>query len=202
MLDRKISERVLSKVTQCLTKRGSTYLHKMRTGLIDDCSIMNAWKIILIKYLLESHKKELDCLYNCANSDAPTTPQNTTSCINTWIAGGPVTGVNDQAFAGSSITAGEGTTVTNPSLFFVVSNDLFNGDVIVMSSGLVWKLTGTGCHGGNVCYNPETQQGVNSGIWTLCQPSSIFTPTTSAVNYLDNFINFVNKFCADCNTNF
>jgi hypothetical protein len=203
MLDIEVSKRVLNKITLCLTKRGESYLNKMKTGLIDDCSIMNAWKVILIKYLLESQGKQLDCLYNCANADAPPIPQNTTSCHDIWVAGGPVTGVNDQAHAGSSITTGEGTTVTDTSLFFVAGNILYSGDVIKMPSGNIWQVVPPviNCTWG--CYNPELPQGTAAKHWKLCQSTEFFPPSTSTtVNYLDNFINFVNKFCADCNTNF
>lgn len=202
MFTKRQKERVLNKVTTCVTRRGQSYLNKMKTGLIDDCSIMNSWKMILIKYLLESQGGELDCLFNCANGDSPASPPNTISCANIWEAGGPTTGVNDQGYAGSSITSGEGTTVFDPNLYFVVGNTVLQGDVIKMPSGNIWKMTqGGGCTWG--CYNPETPQGASSGHWQLCQDANIFAAATSETyNYLDNFINFANKHCADCNTNF
>ena len=71
-----------------------------------------------------------------------------------------------------------------------------------MPSGLIWEMVAPGnCING--CLNPETGLGAQSGNWRLCQESSVYSPTSaSTVNYLDNFTNFVNKFCADCNTNF
>lgn len=204
VLERKASDRIIDKVTLCLTKRGETYLNKMRTGLIDDCSIMNIWKIILIKYLLESHGRELDCLYNCEDNANTNNSLDSDRCLDAWVQGGPVTGGNDQAHAGSSITTGEGTTITDSSLFFVAGNTLYLGDVIKMPSGNIWQIVAPATSSDFGGYNPETPQGIRAGHWALC-PESVFSSTTNtieAVNYLDNFINFVNEFCADCKTNF
>ena len=82
----------------------------MKTGLIDDCSIMNHWKLELVNYLLKTEDKQLDCLYNCADSHTDNTGQGTTTCSSQWETGGPTTGANDVAYAGTSITSGEGTT--------------------------------------------------------------------------------------------
>jgi len=71
-----------------------------------------------------------------------------------------------------------------------------------MPSGLIYKMINISnpINGG---YNPETPLGILEGNWQLCNELTIFAPATSStVNYLDKFINFVNKFCADCNTNF
>jgi hypothetical protein len=68
-----------------------------------------------------------------------------------------------------------------------------------MPGGLVWQMTMPGsCTWG--CYNPETAQGQQSGHWTQCVPATNITITNN-VNYLDNFINFANKYCRDCNIN-
>ena len=107
-----------------------------------------------------------------------------------------VTGLNDQGHAGSSVTTSGGTLITTPASFFIASNTLFFGDVITMPSGLVWTKTSAGsCTYG--CYNPETNQGSTSGNWTQCVPANNITITNS-VNYIDNFINFANKYCRDC----
>jgi hypothetical protein len=178
----------------------------MRTGLIDDCSIMNTWKVILIKYLLESHGGELECLYNCAGAPLVAAGEEDDRCTTAWNDGGPSTGLNHAGIAGSIQGSDGGTIVTDPSLFFVVSNTIYLNDWIQMPSGKIWQIvapTILATFGG---YNPETPQGQASGHWAECKQSP-FTSINSiiasnAVNYLDNFINFVNKFCADCNTNF
>ena len=73
-----------------------------------------------------------------------------------------------------------------------------------MPSGNIWQIVAPATSSDFGGYNPETPQGIRAGHWALC-PESVFSSTTNtieAVNYLDNFINFVNEFCADCKTNF
>ena len=56
------------------------------------------------------------------------------------------------------------------------------------------------------CYDPETSQGQQSGHWAQCTDSnkafagttSVGSYTSSNTAYLDNFLNFANKFCKDC----
>jgi len=190
-IDKRIDE-----VGLCLSQKGTEWLHKYKIGTADDCTIMNKWKLILIQYLLG--KKGLTCLYNCADSDSPDITTIDT-CTTIAAAGGPVTGVNDQGYAGSSVTTGGGTVITTPATYFVAGNTLFFGDVITMPSGLVWTMTAAGsCTWG--CYNPETNQGSTSGHWTQCVPANNITVPHN-INYVDNFINFVNKYCRDCKVN-
>ena len=187
-----IDNRILE-ITACLSEKGTEWLYKYKIGTADDCTIMNKWKLIFIQYLLKN--KDLTCLYNCVDNDSPSVTT-LTSCSSVASTGGPVTGLNDQGYAGSSVTTGGGTLITTPSSFFISSNTLFFGDVITMPSGLVWTKTSAGsCTYG--CYNPETNQGSTSGNWTQCVPANNITITNS-VNYLDNFINFANKYCRDC----
>ena len=201
------SLKILNKATECLTKRGQTYLNKLKTGLTDDCSIMNHWKLEIINYLLKTEDKQLDCLYNCvSDTTVDSDGAGTTPCSDMWVTGGPTTGANDAEHPGTSISAGEGTTITDPSLFFVPSTVLYTNDVIKMPSGLIYKVSHSSGLSGSCtdgCYDPESPQGVLSENWVLCNDLDVFTPETSSnANYLDKFINFVNKFCADCNTNF
>ena len=180
-----------SKMFGCLTLKGAMYLNKLRIGYADDCSIMNQWKLILVNYLLQ--QKDLDCMFNC--SDDMTTAPAAITCSDLWVTGGPVTGVNDQAFAGSSITTGGGTLVGNPAAFFVLGNTLFLGDVIKMPSGLIWKIVvGSAANGG---HNPETAQGQQSGHWQQCTSLGAF-PNTYTTNYIDPFIRFMNEQCDKC----
>ena len=180
-------------ITACLSEKGSKWLYKYKIGTADDCTLMNKWKLILIQYLLSD--SNLTCVFNCADEDSPdlSTIQ---SCAPLAIAGGPVTGTNDQGHAGSTYSSTTGTVITNPTTYFVLSNTLFTNDVITMPSGLVWQMVSPGnCTWG--CYNPETSQGASSGHWKQCVPSNNITITTT-VNYIDNFINFANKYCRDC----
>lgn len=187
-IDRRITE-----ITACLSEKGTEWLNQYRIGLNDDCSLMNKWKLIFIQYLLKN--KDLTCLYNCADEDSPDV-STLNSCASSVLTGGPVTGLNDQGHAGSTYSSATGTVITNPATYFVVTNQLFHGDVITMPSGLVWTMTAPGsCTWG--CYDPETATGAQSGHWTQCVPANNITITNS-VNYIDNFLNFANKYCRDC----
>ena len=180
-------------ITACLSEKGTIWLHKYKIGTADDCTLMNKWKLILIQYLLSD--SNLTCVFNCADEDSPdlSTVQ---SCAPLAIAGGPVTGTSDQGHAGSTHSSTTGTVITNPAAYFIVTNKLFTNDVITMPSGLVWQMVAPGsCTWG--CYSPETAQGASSGHWKQCVPSNNITITTT-VNYIDNFINFANKYCRDC----
>lgn len=187
-IDRRIQE-----IVACLSEKGTTWLNKYRIGTADDCTIMNKWKLILILYLLKN--KGLTCLYNCADTDSPSVTSLQT-CANTAAVGGPNTGLNDQGFAGSSYAAATGTTIVTPASYFVPGNTLQFGDVITMPGGLVYTVViPGGCTSG--CYDPQTSLGMTSGHWTQCVPGNNITITNST-NYLDNFINFANKYCRDC----
>ena len=182
----------------CLSINGERYLSKSLIGTADNCSIMNNWKLIFIEYLL--NKKGLLCLYNCADGATPDLLTTTAgiNCTSKWVTGGPVTGIADQGYAGSSIALGEGTTVIDPSTFFVAGNTLYSGDVIKMPSGNIWTVTASAVSCTNACYNPETCLGAQSGHWEFCNDTSNTITVTDSTNYLDNFINFVNTFCVDC----
>ncbi len=180
----------------CLSEKGTTWLNKYKIGMADDCTIMNKWKLILIQYLLK--QKGLTCLYNCADEDSPDA-SSVASCGTLAATGGPNTGLNDVGFAGSTYSVSTGTTVTDPALYFVAGNTLQFGDVITMSSpsgNIAYQVVASGgCTFG--CYDPQTSLGMTSGHWIQCVPSNNITITNS-INYLDNFINFANKYCRDC----
>ena len=201
-------KKVLSKINNCLSNKGSKWLSDYKIGTNVDCATLDKWKLILLKYVLKAYKSEqgfgLSCLFNCADNATQDASTLITSCDEAWITGGSYTGIHDAAVAGTTIVTGEGTTVSDPSLFFTASYKLLVGDVIKMPSGLIWKLVDTttnqiaggGCTLQNL--NPETAIGSTSGSWKQCLSSDYFT-ITSSVNYYDNFINFVNKYCKDCN---
>ena len=157
-----------------------------------------------MNYLLKADRSEqgfgLACLFNCADNATPSIDSIVDSCSDLWTQGGPNTGVNDTAQAGSSIATGEGTTITDNTLFWVSTNTLAFGDVVKMPSGLIYEFIGilSTPFALDPTKNPETASGATSGKWKQCVDSS-FINITNSVNYYDNFINFVNKFCKDCN---
>ena len=101
----------------------------------------------------------------CGCQDVTITPPDH-PCLDKWVQGGPATGVNDQAYAGSSITTGEGTTVTDPSSYFVSTTVLYTGDLIKMPSGNIFEVVAgvVSCTYG--CHNPESPAGTEH--WVLC----------------------------------
>ena len=195
---------VINKLHNCIALNGTNFYNALISGRADDCSIMNVWKLILIDHLI--HKVGLDCIYNCADSN---TVDVTTllDCSDVWVEGGIKTGLGDQGHAGSTaiITAGEGTLVTDDVLYFVNTNTLYPGDVIKMDSGNIWIANGPGTATltpgqGFIAElnNPETAIGQANGMWTQCVQTMKRTSYSDNTNYLDNFITFVDKFCADC----
>ena len=109
------------------------------------------------------------------------------------------------AYPGSSITIGEGTTITDPALYFVQPTQLYNGDVIKMPSGLIYEVDGWPSIGigGISCanFNPETvYEGMEEGWWKQCNESMNQISFSDNINILDIFSSFVNKFCAHCGT--
>ena len=206
----------------CLSLKGTKWLNDYKIGRADDCTVMNKWKLILIDYLLE--QDGLSCLYNCADIQTPdvTIAQD---CNDLWVTGGASTGLNhDSNHIGASIiNAGEGTTVTTydgfPTGWFgyvsgnsPTSNTTYTGDVIKFDlptghplaswlNGTIWTLALAGI--------PQTGYPNNGGIHQGCHHKRIQHYTqcldmntisiTSNINYYDNFFNFVNKFCQDCN---
>ena len=197
----------------CLAQKGSNWLDEYKIGTNVDCSTMNKWKLILLGYVLQADRSEngfgLGCLFNCADKGTPDINNIIDSCNDLWVQGGAFTGLNDAATNGASVlgtswTSGEGTTVTDPALFFVSPTKLSLGDVIKMPSGLIWKVISiTANQVGPLTFdlnglNPETATGVTSGNWAQCSDNNFIDITTS-VNYYDNFLKFVNKYCKDCN---
>ena len=197
----------------CLAQKGTNWLDEYKIGTNVDCSTMNKWKLILLGYVLQANKSEngfgLGCLFNCADKGTPDINTIVDNCNDLWVQGSNYTGLNDAASTGSPVfgtswTTGEGTTITDPALFFVASQKLSLGDVIKMPSGLIWKVISiTTNQAGPFTFalnglNPETATGIASGNWAQCSDNNFIDITTN-VNYYDNFLNFVNKYCKDCN---
>lgn len=203
------------KIKACLSKKGTDWLDDYKVGRADDCSLMDQWKLILVDYLVG---QDISCLYNCQDLETPP-PTIAQNCNDIWVQGGPSTGINHQpAHAGASlINPGEGTTVTaydnypvgwfgvdplsNPSNNFTYVGDVIKFDLPVghplatWLNGTIWTLTTpssfpSGIHNG--CSTQKIQH------YTQCLDMNTISITTN-INYYDNFINFVNKFCADCN---
>ena len=197
----------------CLAQKGTNWLSEYKIGTNVDCSTMNKWKLILLGHVLKAAQSEegfgLGCLFNCADKGTPDISTIVDSCSDLWIQGAALTGLNDAATNGASVTgtswtSGEGTTITDPALYFTTAHKLSLGDVIKMPSGLIWKVINiTTNQIGPLTFslnglNPETATGIASGNWAKCSDNDFMNITTS-INYYDNFLKFVNKYCKDCN---
>ena len=211
-------EEDLEKLRACLSIKGTDWLTDYTTGRTTECLIMDKWKLIFIEYLLSVESEGIDCLFNCA--DVRTPNATVADCNSLWVTGGNSTGLNhDPNHEGASIAVGEGTTITAYDGFPLgwfgydgaltpnpTSNYSYVGDVIKFNldtghplsewlNGTIWTLTQI----------PPNAQGLHQGCktseighYTQCLDYSTFS-ITGTTNYYDNFINFVNKFCQDCN---
>ena len=87
------------------------------------------------------------------------------------------------------------------SLYFILTNYVYHGDVIKMPDGTIWifnAMSGTSGQGRPAHLNPPFISSTEiKGRWFICNPiyDMVITNTT---NYIDNFINFVNEFCVEC----
>ena len=191
-------DQVFDKLKLCIADNGFSYHNKLIIGLIDDCSIMNVWKLILIDYLLG--RIGLDCIYNCADISTPDASDIYTSCDDIWVTGGPSTGLNDTAVSGTGV----GTTST--VAMFYTSGTLSPGDIIKHhNSDNIWIFDGPPQNGppspvSVVGLDPENATGNLSGYWRYCNDSLRYININN-INYIDKFINFANTFCRDCENN-
>ena len=191
-------DQVFDKLKLCISENGFSYHNKLSIGLVDDCSIMNVWKLMLVDYLLG--KVGLDCIYNCADANTPNASDVHTSCNDIWVTGGPNTGLNDAAVSGTGV----GTTST--VAMFYTSGTLSPGDIIKHhNSDNIWIFdgpvqVGTPTPVSVVGLDPENATGNLSGYWRYCNDSLRYINTNN-INYIDKFINFANTFCRDCDNN-
>ena len=72
--------------SECIARSGDRFYTKHITGLGDDCSNMETWKMIIIQDLMS--RQGLPCLYNCADESTRDLEFAQTSCRDNWINGG------------------------------------------------------------------------------------------------------------------
>ena len=190
------------KIKTCIAEQGYNFYYELISGRADDCSIMNAWKLILIDYLI--NPVGLECVYNCADS-ATINVNAILTCEDKLIAGGPSTGLNDVTHSGSSYSAGAGTAVIQPATFFSGVNTFHENDVITHTDGTIWIANGPGIQFVGAQFSghgtdPYTASGNKAEIWMQCVESMNQISFSDTTNYLDIFSSFVNKFCAHCGT--
>lgn len=193
-------DQTLRNLKLCIADKGFDYYNKLVTGQSHDCSVMDNWKIILIHYLLS--KIGLDCIYNCEDANTPSPSTAYQSCEDLWIEGGPTTGLNDPNV--NTLTPPVGTTSTVTLFDPSGTGELTPGDIIKHHvSGNIWFFQGPGQSGtptpvSVAGLDPENASGNISGYWAYCNDNMRYISNSNNINYIDNFINFANKFCKDC----
>ncbi len=67
---------------ECITTSGNRFYTKLLTGLGDDCSTLEAWKMIIIQEIL--NRKGLPCIYNCSDESTVQIGAATNDCAARW----------------------------------------------------------------------------------------------------------------------
>lgn len=73
---------------QCITTSGNRFYTKLLTGLGDDCSTLEAWKMIIIQEIL--NRKGLPCIYNCSDESTVQIGAATNDCAARWQEEGSI----------------------------------------------------------------------------------------------------------------
>ena len=161
---------ILNYNNNCITTSGHRFYNKLITGLSDDCSIMEAWKMIMIQEILE--RKGLPCIYNCTDNGTPDAADAANDCNQKWIDGGSLYWNPTDA---TSFSLGTVVKRANGGLGGVIY-------IAVSNSGL------------NIDpFSTETTS-ITSG-WKKCV--NLNTPTDTE-DYLQKFVSFARSYCRDC----
>lgn len=157
--------RTLESIETCLANSGSSFYNKLITGLSDDCSTMEAWKMVIISEIL--HKKGLPCVYNC--SDSVTPDLSTITCEAKWIANGSLH-----------------WNPTNASSYSV--------GVVVKYSGVFYiAASNTGLNLDPSTTVSYTQNSISG--WKVCTPPITFSDTTNYLEKFISFAQSYCKDC-------
>ena len=166
---------VKDELDACLSEKLETLFNLMKAGRLTTCKESSAKILKLLRYILS--RKDLVCVYNCADSLSPTyseTPQGE-SCGSKWSEGGP----------------------TGDSLIWDATTAYLWGDVVKHPvSEDIYVMTYLPAQGSYVVgSDPETEDGLI--YWEYCKEPFQFTDIT---NRLDPYIAFIRKECKDCIT--
>ena len=155
---------------KCIASSGSRFYTKLVTGLGDDCSTMEAWKMIIIQEIL--NRKGLPCIYNCTDSSTPAIGAATSNCTQKWEDGGSIywNPADASAFSLGTVVK-RATDGLDGSIYVAISN-----------SGLTIDPSST------------DSTSITSG-WKKCV--NINAPTDNS-DYLEKFVSFAKSYCRDC----
>jgi len=164
---------IQSNLDICFSDKSNKYLTLLKSGRLTPCNEAVIRRLALIKYLLA--QRDLECVYNCADSLSPAfneTPQGT-SCTSKWSEGGP---------------SGE-------SLIYTVNTVYVWGDIVQHPTSEEYYIyTYTQSPSSQYTPDPETLEG--SVVWELCR--SVNAPSDNT-NRLDKYMAYINENCKDCN---
>ena len=155
---------------KCIASSGNRFYTKLVTGLGDDCSTMEAWKMIIIQEIL--NRKGLPCIYNCTDSSTPAIGAATSNCTQKWEDGGSIywNPADASAFSLGTVVK-RATDGLDGSIYVAISN-----------SGLTIDPSST------------DSTSITSG-WKKCV--NINAPTDNS-DYLEKFVSFAKSYCRDC----
>ena len=197
------TEQQLDIIRRCIGTAGTTAYVNVLTGK-SDCTTKDAWKLILIEYLMS--KKGLDCVYNCADESTPALDA-LKSCsqkadekeiIGDLSYGIPaIGGVSRKYYIGDTYkfryseddTIGAYYTLTylptTLSLSYITSSYIkiyapSNGSYVGVPNDELPYFT----------YAPNNYSG-----WKLCEEPP---KKSTNKNYIGKFINFVQNYCRQC----
>ena len=156
---------------ECIARSGHRFYTKHITGLGNNCSNMETWKMVIIQDLMS--RQGLPCIYNCTDPATPSLAAAQVNCVDRWNNSGSQ--FWNPANVGSYAL---GTYVRRA----FVPNPLGLAGVIYVA------ISNTGLHIDPFSTDPA------SG-WRKCITFQIQNETE---NYLSNFLSFAKEYCKDC----
>ena len=156
---------------ECIARSGHRFYTKHITGLGNNCSNMETWKMVIIQDLMS--RQGLPCIYNCTDSATPSLAASQVNCVDRWNNSGSQ--FWNPANVGSYAL---GTYVRRA----FVPNPFGLAGVIYVA------ISNTGLDIDPFSNDPA------SG-WRKCITFQIQNETE---NYLSNFLSFAKEYCKDC----
>ena len=195
------TEQQLKVIRKCIGTAGTNAYISTLTGK-SDCVTRDAWKLILIEYLMS--KKGLDCIYNCADAATPSM-EGFESCgvrangkvIQEHLAIGIPAGTTRNYYVGDTWQYKYTAQDTGPKMYYTLkyleesdSGYVHPTHVTILDAGNVWYSSMSPSEVDYLQYSPGIWPG-----WVLCEE-----PPTKPHNkdYIGKFINFVQSYCRQC----
>ena len=164
-------KKLLNYNAECIARAGNRFYTKHITGLGNNCSNMETWKMIIVQDLMS--RQGLPCIYNCSDPSTPSLEFAQTSCKDNWTSSGSQfwNPANANTFTIGSYVRRAYTP--NP-----------NG----LAGPIYVAISNTGLDVDPFANDPA------SG-WKKCITYQILDETE---DYLQNFLSFAKEYCKDC----